>query len=280
MINTRSLLVSLPWAVLSAVSLICAQDVRPSEAGVTIQRPLLIQELPLQPQRFLAASFLADPALPPSAASTPSTNVPDLSEYREFQLGMSLPNVAELADLKPSEARVVHQRPAVIQELEWLPQSSLASSPQDHAIEEVVFSFYNGELFRLVVSYDSYKTEGMTDEDMVEAISAKYGTATRPASKIALSSSLADEGSGEIIARWEDSQYSLNLFRSTYPRVFRVLMFSKRLDTLALTAAAEADRMDEQDAPQREIELQKLQDEADHTALAKARLVNKAAFRP
>jgi hypothetical protein len=43
----------------------------------------------------------------------------DLSTYREFQLGTSLPAVAKQVRMKPAEAKTTHQRPALIQELEW-----------------------------------------------------------------------------------------------------------------------------------------------------------------
>jgi hypothetical protein len=188
---------------------------------------------------------------------------------------MSLTTVAKQADMNPSHATVIHQRPALIQELDcWLLPSK--ADP----VNEVLFSFYNSELFRIVVSYDSYKTEGLTDEDVVEAISARYGTANRPAAKVILPLSQVGEASEEIIARWEDPQYSLSLFRSSDQRNFGMLMFSKRLDVLARTAATEAIRLEEQEAPQRAIELQKKQDEENQAAQAKARLANKDAFRP
>ncbi len=58
-----------------------------------------------------------------------------------------------------------------------------------------------------------------------------------------------------------------------------MLVFSKRVDPLAQAAIVEAVRLDEREAPQREIALQKKQDEEDRAKQAKARLVNKAAFR-
>ena len=178
MIYTRSLVISISWAVLLAAPLICAQDVKASEATVSLQRPVAIQELELQSQRLVSFPLQVD------AVSVSSIEAQDLSRYREFRLGMNLLAVAKQADMQPSEARVIHQRPAVIQELEWRPQSSLTSSSQADPVSEVLFTFYNGELFRMVVNYDQHKTEGLTDEDMVEAISAKYGIATRPDAKI------------------------------------------------------------------------------------------------
>jgi len=217
------------------------------------------------------------------ALSTPLVYAQDLSKYREFQFGMSLIAVAKQTDVKPSEAKVIHQRPAMIQELEWRPQRFLASSPQAEPVKEILFSFYNGELFRMLVNYDQHKTEGLTDEDMVEAISAKYGIATRPDAKITLllsSSFHVYNDSEKVIARWEDSQYSFNLFRSSYQPAFGMLVISKSLDDVARAAIVEAIRLDEQEAPQREIERQKKQDEEVRAARDKARPVNKGNFRP
>jgi len=275
MTNTRSLVISISWALLSAVPLICAQEVKTSEPRVSLQRPVAIQELALQSQRFV--NF----PLQVGAVSVSSIAAQDLSRYREFRLGTSLSAVAKQADVVPSEARMVHQRPAVIQELEWRPQGSLSSSPQADPVSEVLFSFYNGELFRMVVNYNRHKTEGLTDEDMVEAISAKYGTATRPEAKIVLFSSFqVYDDSEKVIARWEDPQYSFNLFRSSYQPTFGMLVFSKQLDALAQAAIVEAIRLDEQEAPQRELERQKKEDGDSRAEQDKVRLVNKTALRP
>jgi hypothetical protein len=213
--------------------------------------------------------------------STPMIDAQDLSRYREFRFGMDLLAVAKQSDVKLSETRVVHQRPAMIQELEWWPQHSLAASPQADSVKEVLFSFYNGELFRIVVHYDPYWTQGLTNDDMVEAISATYGTATRPAAKmISFSSSQGYNDSEKVMARWEDSQHSFNLFRSTYQPTFGMVVFSKRLDALARLAIVETIRFDEQEAPQREIERERKEDQADRAAQEKARPANKVKFRP
>jgi hypothetical protein len=275
MIKAHNLIILVSWGLLSAASLIHAQDVKSTEARVIDERPAAIQELELQHQRFLGYSLQAEPA------SAPSAKAQDLSRYREFQFGMTLLAVAKQADMKPSEARLIHQRPALIQELEWQPRHFLGdSSLQTEPARELLFSFYNGELFRIVISYDRYRTEGLTDEDMIEAISTRYGRATRPAAEITFSSSQIYNDSEVVIARWEDSQYSFNLFRSSYRPTFGLIGFSKRLDVLARAAIAEAIRLDEQEAPQREIERQKKQDEENRAEQEKARVVNKPSFRP
>jgi hypothetical protein len=273
MISIRNIAISVSWAMLS-VSLIYAQDVKSTEARAIHPRLPVIQELDLQPQSFLRPGLPADPAM------ARLTDAHDLSRYRDFQFGMNLPAVARLVDMKASEAKAIHQRPAVIQELTWQPRLSLSSSPQVDPLRVILFSFYNGELYRIVVNYDRNKTEGLTTKDLVEAISTQYGTATNPATMITFSSSQVYNDSEVVLARWEDSQYSFNLFRSTYQPTFGMVGFSKRLDALAGVAIVEAIRVDEQEAPQREIDRQKKQDTEDRAEQEKARVPNKPNFRP
>ena len=205
----------------------------------------------------------------------------DLSRYRQFQIGSDLTTVAEQADMKPSQARLIYQRPAVIQELEWRPQNSFGSPLQTDSINEVLFGFYSGQLYRIVVSYDQYKTEGLTEEDLIESVSATYGTPTVTSAKIISSSSSQTFSDTEKVrARWEDPRHSINLFHFTYKPGFGLLIFSKQLDALAQIAIVEAIRLNEQEAPQREIERQNKQDEEKRAAGQKARPANKAGFRP
>ncbi len=274
MIGTRSMAISIFCTMLLA-PLICAQDLNSPQMTVINRRPAAIQELEWQPQRFLSSLPLW------AERSAPLIDAQDLSIYREFHLGMNLLAVAKQAGIETSDARMIHQRPAVIQELEWQPQHFIGGpSLRTDPVREILFSFYNGELFRMVVDYDRYKTEGLTDEDMIEAISAVYGTATRPAAEITFSSSRVYNDTEKVIARWEDSEYSFNLFRSTYQPTFGMVVFSKPLDVMARAATQEAIRLDEQEAPQREIEQQKKQDDEDRATQGKARLENKASFRP
>ncbi len=274
MSNTRRLVVSVLGTVLLAVPLIGSQDMNAPEAKVIVTKPLAIQELGLQPRRGFGGLLQLVPV------SAPALGVPDLSRYRGFQFGETLPAVAKQAGLDVSQAKVIHERPALIQELEWpIWLRSSFDSPQD-PVRTILFSFYNGELFRVLVSYDRDDTKGLTTEDLSEAISAQYGTATKPANiEIAFSSAQVYNDSEAVIARWEDSQYSFNLFRSTYQPTFGMIAFSKGLDALARTATAEAIRLDAVEAPQREIQRQNQEDEKNRESLEKARQVNKSKFR-
>jgi hypothetical protein len=205
----------------------------------------------------------------------------DLSSYRGFQLGTDLAATATQAGMKAAEAKVVYQRPAVIQELEWRTQSLYGSSTQTDPVKGILFSFYSDELYRLVVNYDPDRTEGLTDKDLIESISAQYGKPTTPVEKITSSSSAQVYSSSEkVIARWEDSQCSYNLFRSSYGSVPGLLIFSKRLEALAQVAIVQAIRLNELEAPQREIDRQKKQAEEKNAAGQKARTANMVNFRP
>lgn len=203
----------------------------------------------------------------------------DLSTYRGLQFGMDVMAAAKQAGAKPTEARLVHQRPAAIQEIEWQLHSPILADPvQADPVREALLCFLDGQLFRIQVTYDRYKIQGMTADDMVEAISLTYGAATKPKAEIAYHSNYAEMAA--VIARWQDSEYSYDLVRSGDHSGFALVLYSKRLDALAQAAIAEAIRLEAQEAPQRELEKQKKRDEEERLSLEKARNVNKPNFRP
>ena len=204
------------------------------------------------------------------------------SRYREFQLGSDLASVSALSGVAVSESTVIHQRPAVMQDLQWKPpySSSAATALSPDPVQQIVFSFYNDQLFRLVIDYDRNRTEGMTDADMIDAISSAYGSQSKVPQKSRVASSQIVEESGTRVARWGDADYSVVLYRSSYASGFRMIVTSLRLDALARTAEAQAVRLDERDAPRREIARQKKEMDDTRAAQEKARLANKAGFRP
>jgi len=208
--------------------------------------------------------------------SAPLIRGQDLSKYRNFSFGMSFVELSKQVDSQPLQTKLIQKRPAVIQELTWWPRESSGSSPQAEPIWQVLFTFYNGELYRILVTYDRHATDGLTAEDMVQAISAKYGTATRPDVEISFPTNELYRSTEKVIARWEDSQYSFNLFRSSFLNSFGLVMFSKRLDTQVQSALAESIKLQEQENPQREIERQKKA--ADNLEVARQK--NRTTFRP
>jgi hypothetical protein len=98
----------------------------------------------------------------------------ELSKYRGFSIGTSVANVL-LCDQKLAYVETIHARPMLIQELTWWPPSSTGASFRPDSVEQILFSFSNGELYKIFVTYDQSSTEGLTAPDMVKSISAKYG---------------------------------------------------------------------------------------------------------
>jgi hypothetical protein len=204
----------------------------------------------------------------------------DLAKYRDFQFGMSLESVAKQIHMDASAAKTTHQRPAVIQTLQWDQSGYSDRAPKDGSVRNVRFEFYNGELSKMVVTYDPAGTEGLTTDDMVEAISAIYGLATKPERTIAISTSSIYEDNEKVLACWEDAQYSYNLFRSPYGNAFGLVAFSKKLNLMASDSSREAARLDKLEAPQKELARQMKQEEDKRAAEQKARLISKPKFRP
>ena len=210
-------------------------------------------------------------------ASTSMLSAADLSSYRGLKLGMSLAAASKLAGTRPTDARIVQKRPTVIQEMNWELRPAQAN-PKPDPVKDGLLSFYNGELFRIIVTYDRYKIEGMSADDMIQAISATYGPATKPTTEIAYHSNYAEVA--PVLARWEDSDYSYDLVRTGDGASFALILYSKRLEASALASIVEAARLDAEEAPQRELDKRKKRDNDDRLALDKARAVNKPNFRP
>jgi hypothetical protein len=207
-----------------------------------------------------------------------------LSQYRKFELGSDVASVSTLAGVAATDARVIHQRPAILQDLDWRPSrwvaGSIASSTDP--VERIRFSFYNDRLFRVVVDYGSERTQGMTPADMIDAISAVYGTAVlRSSGSTSKAASRLEADSGSSLARWGDVDHTVTLFQTSSSRAaFRLIVTDVRLDSLATDAEAQAIRLDDQEAPRREIARQQKERDDASAAAAKARDANKGAFRP
>jgi hypothetical protein len=201
--------------------------------------------------------------------------------YREFVLGSSLSSVSAQTAVTAADATVVHLRPALLQDLKWRLSYFTAGSnlPRADAVDQIVFSFYNDQLFRMVVDYDRERTRGMTDADMTAALSETYGPRLKPAPKPAAVASSGIDYRRQI-SSWGSHEYSVALLQSAFGDGYQVVVTSTALDALARTADAQAIRLDRSEAPQRAIEEQKKAAADARLAEEKARAANKAAFRP
>jgi len=208
--------------------------------------------------------------------SAPLLRAQDLSKYRHFTLGMSLTRLLERTGQKMADVKLIHGRPTLVQEVNWWPPSLPGASFQSDTVEQILFSFYNGELYKMSVTYDRNSTEGLTAEDMVKSISAKYGPATNVALEIDSAKNDRYDDRQKPVASWEDAQYSFNLARSSSTDHLGLIIYSKRVNAEAELAAAEAVKLEEQEGPNREAARQKKQTDD----LEVARQKNRKIFRP
>ena len=217
-------------------------------------------------------------------AASVSATAQEQGGYRDFQLGATVAAVTAFTDTRSADVVLVHERPALMQELRWIPSSfgTAGRSPSGgEGLQEVVFSFYENQLYRLMVDYERSETQGMTDRDMVDAISGLYGPPS--------SSKLADEGTNtrasetlpsRLVARWSGPGYAVAVSRWAYGAAWRLTVESTPLAALARTADARAAVLDVQEGPQREADRARREQLAKDDAEAAARAANKETFQP
>jgi hypothetical protein len=201
----------------------------------------------------------------------------ELSKYRGFSFGMSPAAVLKQTDMKMADVKTLHSQPALIQELTWWLPMLPGNSYQGDSVREILFTFCNGQLYRMSATYDRSAIEGLTAEDLMQSIAAKYGPPIDPVTEIDLSTGERRGGPEEkVVAHWEDAKYSLTLSRSYLVNSFTLVMYSLQTNAAADEAIAKAIKLEEQQSPQKEADRQKK--EADELALA--RLKNLQSFRP
>src|SRR5258708_19876601 len=92
---------------------------------------------------------------------------------------------------------------------------------------------------------------------MVQAISTKYGTPTRPAGEISFPTNELYRLTEKVIARWEDPQYSINLVRSRFLNSYALFMFSKRPDAQVEAALPKSIKLKGQEHSHKKMHPQK-----------------------
>jgi hypothetical protein len=215
-----------------------------------------------------------------SLLSGPTVFAQDLSRYRDFVLESSVDTVAAASGVRATEAQTLHERPAKIQELQWrAPYVNPATTTAD-PVRDVAFTFFNDALYQVVVTYNRDRTQGLTNDDIIQSLSASYGA---PGLKSAITRTGLPEGAlleNTVLAQWNTAVSSLTLLRDTYSPEFQLILSSKALTARAQSAIREAIRLDALDAPRLEAEQRKKEVDETDAARDKTRSTNKGAFRP
>ena len=102
----------------------------------------------------------------------------DWSRYRDLQLEGESPSVSTLTTVVASDAKAIHQQPALVQELEWRwPHIASGSiTPQTSPVRQFVFGFY-------MSNYDRDRTADIAEGGMIPAIATAYGPSLNRAVK-------------------------------------------------------------------------------------------------
>ena len=201
----------------------------------------------------------------------------DLSRYRVYALDSSVDTVVAASGARAADTRVLHERPALIQELEWRPPYAHSGNELVDPVRGIIFSFCDDALYQVLVSYDRDRTDGLSNGDIIASLTTTYGT---PVPRSAHNRPLDAPPDTVLLAQWDRARSSLTLLRGVYSAEFQLILTAKALSTRARSATREAGRLDAIEAPRRELE-QRKREAADATAARdKIRASNKAAFRP
>jgi hypothetical protein len=220
-------------------------------------------------RRFAVAAVLV--------LTTQLVSAQDALRYRAYALDSSVDTVLAATGSRAADIRVRHERPAVIQELEWrAPYAHSGAEPAD-PVRTIVFSFCDNALYQVLVNYDLSRTDGLSNGDIIDSLTAVYGA---PVLASARNRPLDASADTVVLAQWDRAGSSLTLLRGVYSAEFQLMLTAKATSTRARGAIREAARLETADAPRRERE-QRKQDAADAVAARdKIRTANKAAFRP
>jgi len=203
----------------------------------------------------------------------------NFARYRDFEFGMSAVSVAKQAQTDPAGVKTIYDLPDLIQTLQWNQPASRTSSRMD-SVRSMRFDFYNDELFRIVTTYEAQQIQGLTTDDLIDAISLLYGPHSTPDATVVVSAAAGYEDAQRVLARWEDEDNTYSLFRSSYGAGFGLVAAAKRLSLLATVSIRESQRLEALAAPRLESERRQKQEDDRRALDEKARLINKPKFRP
>jgi len=162
------------------------------------------------------------------------------SRYRTYRMGDDVLAIARQAGVPSPAATAVPGALGAVQELRWRPQYVRPGDrPSTDPVARLVFCFYEDQLFRIVVDYSSDRTEGMTEADMVAAVSRVYGSPAKrtfPPTPVGLRP-LRPEDS--VVAQWTDGELQVALLAIRGRTAFRMIVASAALEWIARTAGAQ-----------------------------------------
>jgi hypothetical protein len=135
-------------------------------------------------------------------------------------------------------------------------------------------------LYQVIVSYDRQRTAGLTNKDVIESLSATYGPAAVASAQNRLDVPSDGLAGSVVVARWQSADALVMLLRAEDGLEFQLILESKAAGASARRAIRESTRLDTLEAPRRDLERRTKEASDAEAERDKARVTNKAAFRP
>ena len=225
--------------------------------------------------RLLLLTALLTTALALPVASAES----EFSRYRGVTLGDSVQAVVDQLKAAPSDVKVVHARPTLVQQLSWRPRQFVSgASIQPDPLAEMLLTFHLGRLARIAVIYERNRTAGLTDADLHDALSGVYGTSLLLSTPIG--TTIPIPADRQTIGRWGDGEALVLLWREAYPDRVRLTITAIDADLAMQEAVVEGMRLETSEAPERDLARRAAEATALRARDENVRRDNKAAFKP
>ena len=215
------------------------------------------------------------------SASMSAQSPAALSRYRDVTLGDSLETVIHRLQVSAADVKVLHDRPAVVQELTWRARPFVSGTTVTaDPLAQMVLTFHLGRLARIVATYDRERVAGLTDADLEQLLSEVYGVPLLPSTSGKIAPSPIAPSLRHAISVWADADTSVALWREGYPTRTGVTITSPATDQDLQRAIADGARLASEEAPQRERAQQAAATAALKDRDAQIRSENKAKFKP
>ena len=174
-----------------------------------------------------------------SATSASLLGAQGRPHYRAYQMGDNLLTISRQLGMPSPAGRLMPPALGAVEELRWRPQYVRRGvAPSSDPVAKLVFSFFENQLFRIVIDYASDRTEGMTEADVVAAVSKVYGAPARrthPPSPVGLRPQRSVDS---VVAQWTDGEHQVALLAVQEQTAFRMIVSSAPLEALARAAGA------------------------------------------
>ena len=158
--------------------------------------------------------------------------------YRTYRMGDDQLTISRQIGV-PSAPGTMAGSPGTVQDLKWRSQyAHRGDARPGDPVARLVFSFYEDQLFRIVIDYSPARTQGMTEADMVAAVSRVYGLPAKrsdPPDPVGLEPLRPVDS---VVAQWSNDESRVALLALHGRTAFRMIVASTPLETRARAGGA------------------------------------------